>query len=118
MPMSANEGGSSLDASGSSANVLKLCRDVTTGQGPHGLKMAPSHAFRCCKRALNWTPVLFINLVIGWSYYAYVVELCVCKYTLFWGVFLVLFYPSYWVVSEVLYVLTVRQGELRIKSVH
>uniref|UniRef100_A0A8C7Y045 Palmitoyltransferase n=1 Tax=Oryzias sinensis TaxID=183150 RepID=A0A8C7Y045_9TELE len=96
MPISANEGGSSLDARGSSANVLKLCRDVTTGQGPHGLKMAPSHAFRCCKRALNWTPVLFINLVIGWSYYAYVVELCVFSYLVVFHLFFAMFIWSYW----------------------
>ncbi|KAJ0004482.1 hypothetical protein NQD34_010696 [Periophthalmus magnuspinnatus] len=68
--------------------------------------MAPSHALRCCKRALNWVPVLFINLVIGWSYYAYVIELCVCKYTCFIPLFfcylvvfhicLIMFIWSYW----------------------
>ncbi|XP_061595549.1 palmitoyltransferase ZDHHC20-B-like isoform X2 [Cololabis saira] len=67
--------------------------------------MAPSHAFRCCKRALNWIPVLFINLVVGWSYYAYVVELCVytilndaerVSYLVVFHIFLAMFVWSYW----------------------
>eukprot|EP00064_Thunnus_orientalis_P012067 superscaffoldBa00001807_g12101 len=71
----------------------------------HGLKMAPSHALRCCKRALNWIPVLFINLVVGWSYYAYVVELCVytipnnaerISYLVIFHIFLIMFIWSYW----------------------
>uniref|UniRef100_A0A4W6CWE4 Palmitoyltransferase n=1 Tax=Lates calcarifer TaxID=8187 RepID=A0A4W6CWE4_LATCA len=64
--------------------------------------MAPSHALRCCKRALNWIPVLFINLVVGWSYYAYVVELCVyveslgISYLVIFHIFLTMFIWSYW----------------------
>uniref|UniRef100_A0A3Q0QYB3 Palmitoyltransferase n=1 Tax=Amphilophus citrinellus TaxID=61819 RepID=A0A3Q0QYB3_AMPCI len=67
--------------------------------------MAPSHALRCCKRALNWIPVLFINLVVGWSYYAYVVELCVytipnnaerISYLVIFHVFLGMFIWAYW----------------------
>nr|XP_040036248.1 palmitoyltransferase ZDHHC20-B-like [Gasterosteus aculeatus aculeatus] len=71
----------------------------------HGLKMAPSHVLRCCQRALNWIPVLFINLVVGWSYYAYVVELCVytipnnaerISYLVIFHIFLTMFVWSYW----------------------
>uniref|UniRef100_A0A3Q4GD23 Palmitoyltransferase n=1 Tax=Neolamprologus brichardi TaxID=32507 RepID=A0A3Q4GD23_NEOBR len=58
--------------------------------------MAPSHALRCCKRALNWVPVLFINLVVGWSYYAYVVELCVFSYLVIFHIFLAMFIWAYW----------------------
>ncbi|XP_028276995.1 palmitoyltransferase ZDHHC20-like [Parambassis ranga] len=67
--------------------------------------MAPSHALRCCKRTLNWAPVLFINLVVGWSYYAYVVELCVytipnnaerISYLVVFHIFLFMFIWAYW----------------------
>lgn len=33
-----------------------------------------------CFRAAKWVPVLFIVAVISWSYYAYVIQLCFCKW--------------------------------------
>ncbi|NP_001077018.1 palmitoyltransferase ZDHHC20-A [Danio rerio] len=67
--------------------------------------MAPSHAVRCCQRGLSWIPVIFINLVVCWSYYAYVVELCIYTipnvneqviYLVVFHAFFFMFMWSYW----------------------
>ena len=42
--------------------------------------MALSRGLRCCQRVFSWIPVLIITSVVLWSYYAYVFELCLCKY--------------------------------------
>ncbi|XP_018420452.1 PREDICTED: probable palmitoyltransferase ZDHHC20 isoform X2 [Nanorana parkeri] len=67
--------------------------------------MAPAHVLRCCQRVVGWIPVLFITLVVCWSYYAYVLELCVFTiksdtekaiYLVFFHLFFIMFVWSYW----------------------
>ncbi|CAH2315282.1 palmitoyltransferase ZDHHC15 [Pelobates cultripes] len=67
--------------------------------------MALSRGLRCCQRVLSWVPVLIIALVVLWSYYAYVWELCLVTVTyplekviyliIFHAVFLI-FIWTYW----------------------
>ncbi|MGH0182699.1 UNVERIFIED_CONTAM: hypothetical protein FKN15_010473 [Acipenser sinensis] len=58
--------------------------------------MAPSRVLKCCQKVFSWIPVVFIALVVGWSYYAYVVELCIFVYLVIFHLSFIMFVWSYW----------------------
>ncbi|XP_029703282.1 palmitoyltransferase ZDHHC2 [Takifugu rubripes] len=58
-----------------------------------------------CERVLYWIPVLFIVLIVAWSYYAYVLQLCVDSiedtkekvvYLLVYHLIFIMFIWTYW----------------------
>ncbi|XP_066496054.1 palmitoyltransferase ZDHHC15 [Tiliqua scincoides] len=66
---------------------------------------ALSRGLRCCQRVLGWVPVGIIALVVLWSYYAYVFELCLVTltnsvekvaYLIVFHVIFVFFVWTYW----------------------
>ncbi|KAM9180441.1 palmitoyltransferase ZDHHC15 isoform 1-T1 [Dugong dugon] len=61
-----------------------------------GWKMALSGGLRYCRQVLSWVPVLVIVLVVLWSYYAYVFELCLVVYLILYHAIFVFFAWTYW----------------------
>ncbi|XP_078534263.1 palmitoyltransferase ZDHHC2 isoform X2 [Lissotriton helveticus] len=67
--------------------------------------VGPSTLKRRCQRVLYWVPVLFISIIVCWSYYAYVVQLCIVSMDqigekavclIAYHFFVILFLWSYW----------------------
>ncbi|XP_077321776.1 palmitoyltransferase ZDHHC15 [Lithobates pipiens] len=70
-----------------------------------GCGMALSRGLRCCQRVVAWVPVVIISLVVLWSYYAYVCELCLVTienaleralYLFIFHIMFLLFIWTYW----------------------
>ena len=39
-----------------------------------------------CVGIFRWFPVVFVTAIIVWSYYAYVVHMCLCKFVAFFHI--------------------------------
>ena len=52
-----------------------------------GCPMAIRSSRLFCFEVLKWIPVVFILAVLGWSYYAYVVQMCIREFSFFFFFF-------------------------------
>lgn len=53
-----------------------------------------------CFKTVKWIPVLFIVTIVAWSYYAYVIQLCLCKYLSCGSIYITRFTFSFLVTVE------------------
>ena len=59
------------------------------------LKMAP-RVLKLCFAFVRAIPVVFITAVIGWSYYAFVVQMCICTYNVLLRIICCIFLSDFW----------------------
>ncbi|XP_013147622.1 PREDICTED: palmitoyltransferase ZDHHC15 isoform X2 [Papilio polytes] len=78
----------------------------------HNNRLSSPRSFGCCRtcnmwcwRAFKWLPVILVVSIITWSYYAYVIQLCIFTlestvqktiYLLVYHILLIMFCWSYW----------------------
>ncbi|KPI94259.1 Palmitoyltransferase ZDHHC2 [Papilio xuthus] len=78
----------------------------------HNNRLSSPRSFGCCRtcnmwcwRAFKWLPVILVVSIISWSYYAYVIQLCIFTlestvqktiYLLVYHILLIMFCWSYW----------------------